>query len=646
MKNVLLLILCICLIGFTSAQQINLESFNNDVIKFEAKNIALKTTVFDAAPTQNYDIKYHSCFWNINPDTLMISGNVFTAFELTENTDGIYFDAGYNLIIDSVLVNELPATFVRDSNAVKINFGSTLVSGSMLSTRVYYHGNPASSGFGSFVKGVNSGGNIIWTLSEPYGASDWWPCKQTLNDKIDSVDIFVNAPTPFKAAGPGLLIDSIPNDSGKIWHWKSTYPVVTYLIGIAVSTFETFQVYAPHHEDSVLFYNMVYPESLADAIFGVNAIIPSFELFSDIYGDYPFAEEKYGHMQFGWGGGMEHQTMSSVTHFGYDLLVHEMAHQWFGDKITCASWSDIWLNEGFATYSTWLSYDFSEDPNHYFEAWLSGTRNTIVSKPDGSVWIADTTLVSRIFDGRLTYYKGGWLLHMLRSQLGDEDFFAGIKNYITDPDLIYGFVTTTDLISHLEAAADTSLAEFFSDWFYGEGFPTYHILWDQDENGFVTIALDQETSSNKVDFFEMDVPIRLKSATDSIDVKLKHEKNGQLFSVPVGFPVDEIILDPNIQLLHANDLVAQTDLSNAPVRLVIYPSPVSDILTIQLFSMQADNYTVTVYNNAAESVLTTNISGDANQAQFTIDVKTWPSGLYVIVVKNSTTDIVQKIIVN
>ncbi len=646
MKNVKLLLLMLCWAVITSAQQINLESFNNDVIKFEANNIALKTTVFDAAPTHNYDIKYHSCFWNINPDTLMISGNVFTAFVLTENSDGIYFDAGNNLIIDSVLVNELPGTFERDSNAVKINFGSTLVSGTMVSSRIFYHGNPISTGFGSFVKGTNSGGNIIWTLSEPYGASDWWPCKQTLNDKIDSVDIFVNVPSPFKAAGPGLLIDTIANDSGKVWHWKSKYPIATYLIGITVSTFETFQVYAPHHEDSVLFYNMVYPESLADAIFGVNAIIPSFELFSDIYGDYPFAEEKYGHMQFGWGGGMEHQTMSSVTHFGYDLLVHEMAHQWFGDKITCASWSDIWLNEGFATYSTWLSYDFSDDPNHYFEAWLSGTRNTIVSKPDGSVWVADTSLVSRIFDGRLTYYKGGWLLHMLRSQLGDEDFFAGIKNYITDPDLIYSYVTTSDLISHLEAAADTSLAEFFSDWFYGEGFPTYHLLWDQDENGFVTIALDQKTSSSKVDFFEMDVPIRLKSATDSIDVKLKHQNNGQLFSVPVGFIVDEIILDPNIQLLHANDVITKTDLSNAPVQLVVYPSPVSDILTIQLFSLEADNYTVTVYNNSAESVLATNISGDANRAQFTLDVKTWPSGLYVIVVTNSTTDIVQKIIVN
>lgn len=629
----------------TSAQQINFEQFYNDVIKKELNQAAFKTTAFDAAPTGNYDIFYHKCYWDINPDTLMISGSVETHFTLTQNATSIFYDAADNLIIDSVWLNGINTDFNRPTNAIEILFNEEKASGESLITTVFYHGSPSATGFGSFVKGTNSGGNVIWTLSEPYGASDWWPCKQTLNDKIDSIDVYVTSPEQYKVGGPGLLMDAINEGANITWHWKSNYPIVTYLIGIVVSVYDVYEFYAPHNDDSVLFYNLIYPETFLDAVAGIDAIVPSFELFTDIYGNYPFAEEKYGHMQFGWGGGMEHQTMSSVTHFGYELLVHEMAHQWFGDKITCASWRDIWLNEGFATYSTWLSYDFSEDPNNYYEGWLNGTRNVVVSQPGGSVWVDDTTLVSRIFDGRLSYYKGGWLLHMLRKQIGEDEFFAGIKNYITDAELSYGFVTTNDLVQHIETAADTSLTEFFDDWFYGEGFPSYHILWSQDDNGFVTIALSQTTSHASVDFFDMDVPIRLRNGIDSMDVKLKHTHNGQLFSIPTPFVVDELVLDPKIELLHGNDVVTQTDLTDQSIQLAVYPALAHDNINIQLFSLTPDNYEIMIYSGSADLVMKSQFYGDDQHAKWDIDVSTWAPGLYVIVVKNSVTDIVKKVMV-
>ncbi len=646
MHSVRLFILCFIAWQILPAQSPDLNWFNDNIIKSEQFSGKQKLSAYAAAPTGNYDLKYHNCNWNINPDTLMISGNVVSKLVLTENASSIYFDAGASLVIDSIFVDDIEMSFVRDSNAVQIFFASTINAGTFISTNIYYHGSPLSSGFGSFVKGQNESGNVIWTLSEPYGASDWWPCKQTLNDKIDSIDIFITTPAPFKAAAPGLLISTIADGENLIYHWKSNYPIVTYLVGIAVTTFELFEFYAPHNSDSVLFYNLVYPETFDAAVAGVNAIVPSFELFTDIYGDYPFAEEKYGHMQFGWGGGMEHQTMSSVTHFGYELLVHEMAHQWFGDKITCANWSDIWLNEGFATYSTWLSYDFSEDPNNYYEAWLTQTRARIVSIPDGSVYVNDTSLVSRIFDGRLTYYKGAWLLHMLRDQLGDEDFFLAIKNYITDPAFEYSFVTTNDLIGHLETAADTTLTEFFQDWFYGEGFPAYQLMWTQDEQLNVTIALNQTPSHASVDFFEMNVPIRLRNGNDSLDIVLTHKKNGQLFTIAVPFEINEISLDPDLKLLHANDVVVEANLISDVVQLVVYPSPAQDEITIQLFELLPDTYNLTIYSGAAERMIETQFTGDASNALFTIDTKNWAPGLYVIVVKNATTDIVQKIVVN
>ena len=209
----------------------------------------------------------------------------------------------------------------------------------------------------------------------------------------------------------------------------------------------------------------------------------------------------------------------------------------------------------------------------------------------------------------------------------------------------YGFVTTTDLVQHLESAADTSLSEFFNDWFYGEGFPTYHVLWTQDDNGFVTIALSQSTSHPSVDFFEMDVPLRIKGENDSLDIHLKHTQNGQLFSVPIPFEANAVILDPAIELLHGESIVTKTELLENTVQLVVYPTLVQDKINVQLFALTEDEYEIMIYSGSADLVMQSKFVADSQTAKFDIDVTTWPSGLYVIVVKNGSTDIVQKVII-
>lgn len=645
MKNCILIILFILASKFNSFSQITpLEKFQ-DVIKSEQNAANSKITVFHSAPTDNYNLTYQRCEWSISPDTLFIAGVITSNFILNSNSDNIYFDASDSLFIDSVYFENDPATFEHVNHELKINFPLVLDSGTTHFVKVYYHGIPSSTGFGSFAITPHETANTIWTLSEPYGSSDWWPCKQTLDDKMDSVDVFVTTPSQYKSGGPGLLVSEITNDGFTTYHWKSNYPIVTYLIGIAVSNYEVYQFYAPHNGDSVLFYNLLYPETFDDAVTGINAIVPSFELFSDIFGNYSFAKEKYGHMQFGWGGGMEHQTMSSVTSFNYDLLVHEMAHQWFGDKITCASWRDIWLNEGFATYSTWLSYDFTNDPNHYFEGWLTGARDFIVSIPDGSVWVDDTTSTSRIFDGRLSYYKGAWLLHMLRWELGEDIFFDAIKNYITDPALEYNFATTEDLIIHLESEGDTLLIEFFNDWFYGEGFPSYHLIWTRDENNFVTIALDQTSSDTSTGFFEMKVPVRLIGDNDSVDVILNHKKNGQLFQFPTSFVVNEIRLDPDIKLLHAKDEIIHTDFIEGVLQMILYPNPVDDILHLQMLSPIAADYEILLFNNLAQKVFNNIIRLDGSMGLISIDISELAPGQYVLLVQDGENEIVQKLII-
>ena len=166
---------------------------------------------------------------------------------------------------------------------------------------------------------------------------------------------------------------------------------------------------------------------------------------------------------------MEHQTNSFIVSPNENLMAHELAHQWFGDKITCGSWQDIWLNEGFATYLSYFYFEKGDPAGHLNR--LKNLSNAITSVPGGSVWVEDTTNVGRIFSSRLSYNKGAYLVHMLRWVLGDTSFFRGVRQYMNDPKLAYGFAITEDLKRNLEQVSGKDLTEFFNDWFKGQGHP-------------------------------------------------------------------------------------------------------------------------------------------------------------------------------
>jgi aminopeptidase N len=349
-------------------------------------------------------------------------------------------------------------------------------------------------------------------------------------------------------------------------------------------------------------------------------------------------------MQFGWGGGMEHQTMSSVVQFTFDLLVHELAHQWFGNKVTCSSWEDIWLNEGFATYSNALCYYFIDDIHIYWQQWLKGTRETITAEPGGSVWVNDTSDVFRVFDRRLSYYKGAWLLHMLHWVMGEDDFFTGVNSYINDPALEYGFASTAELQQHLESAADTSLAEFLNDWLYGEGYPAYQLLWKQDDDKLVTMALSQTPSHPSVDFFEMPVPVRLIGDEDTVDMILDHRNNGQIFFAQPDFLIKEVLLDPDMWLLHANDAVVESnvDINTAPV--IIFPNPSTDEVILQYLSGVPEQYSIYIYNAEGKVVFSQHIN-TADGTRIKIDLSSVSPGLYLIQLDGIHSSLIQKLIV-
>jgi hypothetical protein len=343
--------------------------------------------------------------------------------------------------------------------------------------------------------------------------------------------------------------------------------------------------------------NYIYHEDSASVYPQVAALSPAIQLFDSLFGLYPFQSEQYGHCQFGWGGGMEHQTMTFVGSFEFELLAHELAHQWFGDKITCGSWEDIWLNEGFATYLSGLCYEFL-DPvwwPRFREVRIQG----IVSEPGGSVWCDDTTSVSRIFSGRLSYAKGAMVLHQIRRIIGDEAFFTAVRNYIQDPALAYGFALTPDLKGHFEDACSCDLTGYFNDWYFGEGYPSYQVGWWQ-TGDTVRISIGQTQSHPSVDFFELPVPVLFRGAGHDSIIWFDHSMQGELFTVLLPYAVDTLLVDPGFELITASNTVSGVSTEPSPGQWNVYPNPTTGSFTVTLPRSTGDEITLEVLDSRGQ----------------------------------------------
>lgn len=534
-------------------------------------------------PTRGYDLKYHRFRWNCDPADSAIAGSVTSHLVATQSLPAVLFDLDAPLVVDSITNGEGGGVLshARTGDSLWVSFDVPLPPGALDSITVFYHGHPEGSGFGSFAWGDHNGTPAIWTLSEPYGAMEWWPCKQDLNDKIDSIDAYVTTPNAHRAAGIGLLVSDTDDGTFRTVHWKHRHPIDVYLIAMAATNYQVLTDTIIVPGDSILMLSYAYPEDAFFADLNVGDLQQQMPLYCQLFGPYPFADEKYGHAQFGWGGGMEHQTMTFVGGYNYELAAHELAHQWFGDKVTCGSWQDIWLNEGFATYLTGLCYDYLAPV--YWHGWLAGKIGSITSEPDGSVFVTDTLDLGRLFSGRLTYNKGAMVLHMLRWVCGDSAFFNGVRGYLDDPTLAYGTAITADLVAHLESTSGLDLTEFMADWYTGEGYPTYTLQWSQDAGGDVQLQLDQSTSHPSVGFFEMPVPIRFKNTSLDSTVVLDHTFSGQVFTFNLPFQADSALFDPDLWIVSGENLVMKVPVAAfGSGQAMVHPNPVTDLAIIHV----------------------------------------------------------------
>jgi len=631
MKKLLTVIFIqLSVLGF--AQTNSLPDGQNRIVDIEQKAHRYIGQITTASLQDNYDLKYNRFQWQINPAVNYIHGTVTTYFvPVAAGFNEIDFDFSDSLIIDSISYHGSAVAYVQSGGyLLQVTLPGVIPVGTLDSIAVTYHGVPPGTGFGSFIQSTHgpSSTPVIWTLSEPFGARDWWPCKQSLTDKIDSIDVIVTTPQGYRAASNGLLISEIQNGTNKIYHWQSHYPIAAYLVAIGVTNYSVYHNYLPlNATDTLDILNYVYPEDLVSAQSLTPDILNTISLYDSLTIVYPFAAEKYGHCEFGWGGGMEHQTMSFVVGFWHNLLAHECAHQWFGDKVTCGSWEDIWLNEGFATYFEGLTEERYFPSTWY--GWKSSLINTITSSPGGSVKCDDTTLVSRIFDGRLSYDKGAYLLHMLRWKMGDSLFFQSLRDYLNDPALAYGYAKTPDLKFHLESVSGLNLSSFFNEWYYNQGYPSYQVEWKQ-ASGNLMVKINQTQSHPSVSFFEMPVPIRFQATGHDTTLVFDHIFSGQQFSVPLSFTPVSVTFDPDLWILSANDTViynpflSSTDLSVSDA-IHLYPVPARDEISIVSSDPDATITEADVMNLPGQVVRRHPAD---HQSKIRIDLSGLPAGFY------------------
>ena len=516
----------------------------------------------------SYDVNYYELELDLYPETKTILGKV--SIDLTILSDSartIEFDLSNHLNISSLSGKEGPLTYFHQNDKIAVDLGSYLYGGEKATILINYNGTPQT---GSFNFDTRNGHPMIWSLSQPFGARDWWPCKDVPADKADSARISLTVPDGIIAASNGTLIEEFSNGGRRSFVWKEKYPITTYLISVAAHPYVVEQEKFPHGEsDTMDILHFIFPDHYENVVEDYRITTEMLSLFSDLFGPYPFLDEKYGHAEFPWGGGMEHQTISSMLGPYEYLIAHELAHQWWGDMITCEDFHHIWLNEGFATYAEalWAEHKYGKEAySNRMEsnAWLG----------EGSIYVPDLSDEGRIFSGALSYDKASWVLHMLRHVIGDEAFFRVLKSYGSSSKR-YGVATTEFFREICENETAMNLEKFFDQWVYKSGHPIYAYEYSSEENEGrykleLTIAQDQAYPVFKM-------PLDLLFLFEDRDSLIVVQNNElvQRYTFEFEREIKEIIIDPEnwvlketrkgINMIHHNNnklLVSLSDLGS------------------------------------------------------------------------------------
>ena len=631
------------------------QRFNKQI----AINAAVAKTAQSAvAPKENmYDLKFYHLNINIERNTRYISGNVKSkAKVLAASLDSFAFVLHENHTIDSVYVNGIKRNFVRRDSLVLATAGTPIVQNQLFDAIVYYKGTAPTGNAAAIGDGYNMGtsgswGNqVTWSLSESLCAYHWFPCKQDLRDKIDSSWVYATTDSANMVGSNGLLKNIVTIGNKKRYEWKSKYPIDYYLISVATAKYKPYILYAkPQYlvNDSIYIQNFIYDNAINNTAWAtqktaLNKIVPTINFMSNIFGMYPFYKEKYGHCMAPFGGGMEHQTMTSLGFFDFELDAHELGHQWWGDNVTCASWKDIFINEGWASYSEYLCHQYMTGTGTTATQKMLDVHTSVMSQLGGSCYFtnADTMNATRIFSSRLTYDKGSAVVHSLRYEINNDSvFFPAIRAF----QATYGDNTATviEFKNFMEAQSGLNFTQFFNQWYYGQGYPTFSVSWNQGGGVFYLKSTQTQSFPSSVPLFMTHVDYRIsRTAKPDTIVRLYHGQTIENYSIPLTGSVTSIGVDPNNWILNkvgtnTKDITLNTSaLIDDMTEIFVGPNPTSDVLNIYMNTNGKSS--VEIFDVTGKLMLT-----QAFDAHVEFDISKYANGIYTVSIKNKQGDVLK-----
>jgi aminopeptidase N len=519
---------------------------------------------------EDTDVLHYHLDIEVRPSTEWLGGsNTMTVRSEVDGLTTFVFWLHTALGINALDVDGVPASWTRlNDREIEVTLPTPQNIGDEFDLTVAYEGFPQSLNWGSIVFTTHAGQDLVYTLSQPWYAYTWWPVKEDNTDKATGV-MAITVPDTMSVASNGLLTSEEPVGGGKVqFVWETNYKTPPYLFAFAATNYDRWGTTWNHGDIAMPLDFYVFPEDNTGGnqakMLAIGDMLTS---FSGIYGTYPFSNEKYGVYQFGFGGGMEHQTMSGQGGFALWLSAHELGHQWWGDMLTCDTWHDIWLNEGLATYSEALWEEFK--PGGSEQAMLQTMYNDWVNNWWDSVYVYDISDPGRIFQWETTYKKASWTFHMLRHVLGSDVFFDVLAEYRTRHE--YATATTAEFQSAAEDVSGRDLDWYFDTWVYDNGMPDYRWAYQHHEVGgahFVELYVQQVQASGQP-IFTMPIDMHVSGSPDAV-VPVWNDALAEHLLLAVDGVPSAVEFDPKFYILRHND--ATTAWVDGPPK-VVHTSP-------------------------------------------------------------------------
>ena len=464
-----------------------------------------------------FDVQKYEITLAVDDVQRSIDGNVLATVIATDALSSIQYELN-DLDVSQVKVNGMVSGFTHSDGIIHIPVN--MVSGEQFSTQVFYSGNPQLSQ-DVYRVGMIFGNNSVFTISDPDAARQWWPCYDHPWDKA-VVDLHITMRSDWKVAANGLRDSIIDNgDGSSTTHWLGEHPMTTYLACITAGPY----VEIPQNAGDTPILNFVTSAQYNNALNDLANLPEMILYFNEIFGDYPF--EKYGNATVNMStfGAMEHQTMTTLGNYIINgtgsqelTIAHELAHQWYGNAVSFLSFKDVWLSEGFATYSEHLWVDktlgwqaacdyVASSYHQYYKSWENSNGHKVIYDPPFNSYFTPPV-----------YEKAASVLHMLRLKMGDDAFFELLQTWFES--YKHQNVITSEFITLAEQISDLDLGQFFDQWIFGSGIPSveYSIWNNADSDTDSSSKIMARSSSPTATQFVVELPFKIthQSVSDSL----------------------------------------------------------------------------------------------------------------------------------